>query len=531
MAHLIGEPEREAGDRRVYELLSKFPSEWFIYAQPTIVYKGAPHHPDYVLIHKDLGVVVLEVKDRGFIVDIQPDKLIVKREGRIDEEDLPIIQVKNATFALTKKLQEDDFLRNHAGKLDFPYRYGVVFTYSNFQQLKRMRECWGNLVIGQDDLNSPESLQLAIKNLHIPPRRWNLPLSNQKIDAIRAAVRPENKVQGLDGQIKGIYSPQQESLANESLPVKPLQIAPTAEQRRLWLEEQTIDEARSLTIAPFVRLIRGVAGTGKTDVLVLRAYYLHKTYPDMQILVTTFNRPLVDERLKLELGDLPRVDVLTFASLCSEIRKAKFPDLAWCDPQNTRGVLNALAQERFTRLPFVINRYGIDFLEREIQWMKEMQISNLQTYLQTSRRGVAGLQGKRISEEDKRNIYQLYEAYQTRLSQLPALDWHDFYNQALQILEEGYSPPKQYDAILVDEAQHYAPGWIRVLLRLLKPNGHLFLCDDPTQGVYRNYTWKERGVNVVGRTRWLRVPYRYTRQIAKFLTEFINGNQSLMELG
>jgi len=393
-----------------------------------------------------------------------------------------------------------------------------------------MREVWGNLVIGLNDLSTPASLCTAIQNLHIPHRKWDLPLSDKKIDAIRAAIRPENKAVGANGQIKGIYSPKQESLANEALPAKPLPQTPTAEQRRLWIEEQATDEVRHLTVAPFIRLIRGIAGTGKTDVLVLRAFYLYKTYPTMRILVTTFNRPLVDERLKLELGDLPSVEVATLASLCAEIRKTKFHHAPFPDPQSTRGVLNAMAMEKSSGIKFLLEKYGIDFLEREIQWIKEMRIQDENTYLNTSRRGLASLQGRRLSPADKLEIFLVFQTYQKRLSQLPALDWHDFYNQAFDILEEGFSPPRIYDAILVDEAQHFAPAWIQVLLRLLKLGGHLFLCDDPTQGVYRNYSWKERGVNVVGQTRWLRVPYRYTRQISKFLTTLINGNESLMEL-
>jgi superfamily I DNA/RNA helicase len=54
---------------------------------------------------------------------------------------------------------------------------------------------------------------------------------------------------------------------------------------------------------------------------------------------------------------------------------------------------------------------------------------------------------------------------------------------------------------------------MRIVTRLLKPGGHLFLCDDPSQSVYRYYSWRQKGVEVRGRTRWLRIPYRNTRQI------------------
>ncbi len=77
------------------------------------------------------------------------------------------------------------------------------------------------------------------------------------------------------------------------------------------------------------------------------------------------------------------------------------------------------------------------------------------------------------------------------------------------------TPPVKYDAIFIDEAQHFAPQWIDILKAQLKdsPSSTLFLCEDPTQSVFRYYSWKQKGLDVVGRTKWLRKPYRTTQQI------------------
>ncbi|MEI6291888.1 MAG: hypothetical protein WCP19_15815, partial [Chloroflexota bacterium] len=61
--------------------------------------------------------------------------------------------------------------------------------------------------------------------------------------------------------------------------------------------------------------------------------------------------------------------------------------------------------------------------------------------------------------------------------------------------------------------QHFAPLWIKIVLAHLKPNSSIFICDDPSQSVYRLFSWEQRGIDVRGKTRWLRIPYRTTLEI------------------
>ncbi len=80
-------------------------------------------------------------------------------------------------------------------------------------------------------------------------------------------------------------------------------------------------------------------------------------------------------------------------------------------------------------------------------------------------------------------------------------------------LQPGHPLWHSYDVILIDEAQDFAPSWMRVIKRLLKRNGSLFICEDPTQSIFRSFSWDEKGIPVVGRTKWLRVPFRSTLEI------------------
>jgi len=71
------------------------------------------------------------------------------------------------------------------------------------------------------------------------------------------------------------------------------------------------------------RLVRGVAGSGKTIVLMCRARHLLELHPDWSILVLCFNRVLA-EHLSRTIGVDDRLQVLTFHAWCSrELRRAK----------------------------------------------------------------------------------------------------------------------------------------------------------------------------------------------------------------
>ncbi|RME60141.1 hypothetical protein D6779_02715 [Candidatus Parcubacteria bacterium] len=526
MAVLHGKPGPEPGDQQVYELLRQLNNDWIVYAQPKIVYQGREHNPDYVLINKHVGLVVLEVKDRTRVLRATPTSVTVYRNGQEDKEESYAELAKRYAYVVVDRLQENENLRNHAGKLDFPYRYAAVLPVTHPDAIRILREAWGDYVLGPAELKSVKFFEDALSKIPIPRHRWNLPLTQRQIDAIRATIRPELEVPGG----KGVYDQQQEEEAFK--PLREIQgespKGPSLFQRMFQISQQMPAESRALSQAHHIRLLRGYAGTGKTDVLVLRAMYLYHTYPDIQILVTTFNRPLVDERLKPELSDASeRVDVKTFAELCQDIRKVKYKSIR---PQNTQGVLKNLLSDGSPEIQTLIEKYGVDFLAREIQWIKEIGVEQREAYLERERTGLGGVSGRRLNRAMKAEVYQVFESYQQKLRDLPAIDWHDLYNQSVRILDGGTPPPKQYDAILVDEAQHFAPAWVETLRRHLKPGGHLFLADDPSQGIYRNYSWRERGIEVRGRTRWLRIPYRNTRQIGAALSALIEKNPEMLTL-
>jgi superfamily I DNA/RNA helicase len=98
-------------------------------------------------------------------------------------------------------------------------------------------------------------------------------------------------------------------------------------------------------------------------------------------------------------------------------------------------------------------------------------------------------------------------------------DWWDVPQQIWKSMGKGQSDFPQYDFILIDEAQFFAPIWIQIILRTLASSSHLFIVADPTQGFLgRGTSWKSLGLDARGRTHLMRHSYRTTREILDFAT-------------
>jgi len=533
MATMFGVPGKEPGDIQVFNALSKLPPDVIVYAQPKLVFYEEIRYPDYVIVHRDRGVIVLEVKDWINIEDRDRKRALVKRQrnGKVEWHNSPVEQARTAAFILTNMLKEDQDLVNYAGKLDFPYRNAGILPYLPISTITWLEEAWGkNSILGRDNL-LPDRIQKSIESIPAP---FTCLMSERQIRSVCAILDDWNKaIDRSTGVFKGVYDREQEKIAKE--PLKPaIQseehenqveqsvfdkiVYPTKDARVAQIESELPDEVIRLKKAAYIRLLRGFAGTGKTDVLILRAFYLSDSYPDQDILVTTFNRPLLDERLQPELESIKdQVDVISFDSLCSDIYQMKHGQ--WVSPQDTLGLVTKLEEE-----DSLISEFGCEFVADEIVWLKESGLTERNAYVQAIRTGRGAESGRRLSPKMKGQIFDIYERYEDGLRELPAHDWVDLHEKTWKYLQNGIQPKKMYDAILIDEAQHFAPTWMNIISAFLKPKGSLFISDDPSQSVYRLFSWHQRGVDVVGRTRWLRIPYRNTRQIFEAAFRLIESN-------
>lgn len=285
------------------------------------------------------------------------------------------------------------------------------------------------------------------------------------------------------------------------------------------LDLQPVHEEIATETPASVRLVTGVAGSGKSLVLLYRALLSARLHPDARVLVLTHNKPLRYEleRRSKRLHQLPEnLSCSTFfqwAAACL----GKWPEQMWWPRDIERHV--SRIKESFPSL----EKLSITFLTDEIGWIKDHRLMKKELYLQADRAG----RGTSLRPHQREDMWSLFHAYQLEQKKHNSTDWH---NIALRFHEAAVTdqslPFPCYDAVFVDEAQFFAKSWFEVVNASLKPGGHLFLAADPTQGfLRRRQSWIAAGIEVRGRTTKLCHAYRSTRAILHFAREFYESRR------
>jgi hypothetical protein len=263
-----------------------------------------------------------------------------------------------------------------------------------------------------------------------------------------------------------------------------------------------------------LRLVSGVAGSGKSLIVVYRAQLLRRLYPDKSILVLTHNRPLIrDLEARYRQLAVPgaRVEFNTFQGWC---RKHWPRQPAWRDPigrQRRQAALTAAWHAHLADTAISERMLG-----DEMDWFKDRLLFGREAYVGADRTG----RGFALNESQRNKVYDAFEAYQRDLKTRKQVDWGDVPRQMWWSVEKKRHRLPEYDVILVDEAQFFAPIWFELIKRSLKPvTGHLFMAADPTQGfLKRRQSWLASGLDVRGKAQRLEKSYRTTREILSAAT-------------
>ena len=264
-----------------------------------------------------------------------------------------------------------------------------------------------------------------------------------------------------------------------------------------------------------LNIINGVAGSGKTLILLYRLRLLYHLYPDKKFLVLTHNRPLNRDMegrfVRLEGCSPENIEWRTFNGWCYH-HWPKQPK--WIEPLKLSARRRVI--EEIWRVYLQNSSITPHMFQSEVDWIKDQIPLSREEYLVADRRG----RGFPLNAEQRQSVFDASQAYQLSLEKRGALDWGDVPRLLWQFSEDGQVEFPRYDIILIDEAQFFAPLWMRLIQKLLNPqNGHLFLVADPTQGFLgRGASWKSLGLEARGHVHNLRRSYRTTREILQFAT-------------
>jgi len=268
-----------------------------------------------------------------------------------------------------------------------------------------------------------------------------------------------------------------------------------------------------------VGIINGVAGSGKTLILLYRLRLLHALFPSKRFLVLTHNRPLIRDlksRYKRLSGDQPRnITWETFNGFCRR-HWPKGDDCQWTDPlsKSPRDMFIQAVWEKYLSDTTIT----AESLDTELDWFKDQVPMQKAEYLKVERKG----RGFRLYQEQRAKMWDAMMEYQNQLKAKNCVDWGDVPRRMWNFVNDGKVSLPVYDVVLIDEAQFFAPIWFDIVRRIVKPkSGHLFIVADPTQGFLgRGASWKSLGIEARGRTNNLRRSYRTTHEILNFATLF-----------
>lgn len=534
MAEIIGFLRENAtyGEKETLKhLKNNLPKEFNIYVETPIHKTRDLKYPDFTVV-TNYGVIVLEVKDWIQIVKATPHEAIIRtRDNTARREANPVETARNYAIALSHEINR----RQNGGVPGeaIPWGYAAVLPNLPASVITQLQKVWGEeFVLGRQQLENADILLKRLKNL-FPAERLRS-LTREELDHIRSTIYPIVEFTSEDHR-NIVLDEQQEKIVAEPIraeePQKPIRLSKHEDSARQEVLFEQLGEAPQAEDLPLeskklahnfaIRLVRGFSGSGKTLVMIQRAKFLAAQYPEWKIGVFTYNKALQQMLERAFQGTA--IKPLTFDALCRSITRLddsqmiEFQD--WLKENRTS--TSTLAE------------FKPNELENEIKWLREMEIDQLETYLNIERRGIG--RDLRLGREQREKIFQIYQTYQRYLQANNRWDWNEAHQLALQKLESGEAHIEPYDAVLIDEAQDWAPLWFKVIQALLKPEGFLFLSDDPSQSIYRYFSWKEKGLAVVGRTRWLRVPYRNTFEIYQAAYRLIENyeeiQQSLAEEG
>ncbi|WP_211828732.1 DEAD/DEAH box helicase [Kistimonas asteriae] len=262
-----------------------------------------------------------------------------------------------------------------------------------------------------------------------------------------------------------------------------------------------------------LRLLNGVAGGGKSLILLYRARLLRQLFPDSRILCLIHNRPVTREmerRYRILTNDDNGVLWLTFMAWCKQF----YPQGKPLQPHIRHSLISGIHREFLSQSRLTASQLGDEFT-----FIKDRLIFSETDYLNADRTG----RGFALRESERALVYRALEAYDRKVTAIPhRFDWADLPRIVWQQFQSGTVSVPQYEHVLIDEAQFFAPVWFELVKMITsKGTGQLFLAADPSQGfLKRRLSWVQAGLEVRGRTHRLDRSYRTTTGILQAATRF-----------
>jgi len=304
-------------------------------------------HPDFVALHPQQGIVVLEVKDWRTEKIVSATKKHVEYltpQGTVSLEN-PFEQVRGYMFNVVNALQREPLLVNEGGSFKgkpvFSFGHGVAFSNITRKQFEQtdLREVFPpERCIFRDEMAEKvdaDAFRERVWRMVSP--RIGPALSLPQIDRVRALLFPEIRV-------TQIALPFDEPAAKES----------PADDRLLAVMDMQ-QELLARSMGEGHRIVRGVAGSGKTLILAFRAEQIARA-ANRPVLLLSFANGISGrlENAMQDRGVEDKVVVSTFHAWCFKMLRTyglpiptenEVPDFSERQAATVQAVLDATERE------------------------------------------------------------------------------------------------------------------------------------------------------------------------------------------
>lgn len=275
-------------------------------------------------------------------------------------------------------------------------------------------------------------------------------------------------------------------------------------------------------------LVKGVAGSGKSYVILSRAVKAHKKYPSAKIGIFTFQKTLVTytkSLLKLQLNE-DDIEVRTVDSYCKDI----YTKLAKAHPNfenlNEDLIRKSIDKhEKNTNLEHRLYHKDLSFWIDEFNWIRGKYIKSIKEYESAERVG-RGSQ-VRVTKADRHLIWEVYTILLQEMRKMRQTDWNEIYIYLNDHIKD-IPDEKRFDYVFIDEAQDMTLAKMKVLRYLTKKT--LTIAADAAQKIHKSsFTWKEVGIDITGSgSKSLSKSFRSTKQIILLAEDLMKENRKSM---
>lgn len=271
-----------------------------------------------------------------------------------------------------------------------------------------------------------------------------------------------------------------------------------------------------------VRVLGG-AGTGKTVVAMHRAKWLAgQLSGNDKVLFTTFTANLAGDirdnlRKICTVEEQKHIEVINLDAWVAQfLREHGFSySIAYDD------VLTEVWEEAIALSGEDIEFSANFFSEEWTKVVNAQEAYSLQLYVKASRLG----RGTRLDRKKRIQVWHVFEEYQNLMKEKQLRDVETAMYECKQILEKS-TEKKKYSSVIVDEGQDLSMSAFR-LLRALAGEDHpndIFIVGDTHQRIYKNRAvLSQCGINIRGRSSYLKINYRTTEEIRKYAFGLLKG--------